>query len=359
MNFIKLCRFFGIDGDVGEIKKLNNGHINATYKLTVEENGGEQLYIVQRINKYVFKDPKMLMKNVTSVTEFIKEKYLSMSVDPDRKVLEFLKSENGESCYYDDDNYYRCYKFVDRSVTYELPDSNELLENLGYAIGNFHYMLSDFNTKQLNETIPDFHNTEKRLSDLYAAVEKDPFGRAQKAMDDVLKFRKNESEILKLSSLDLPSRVVHNDPKCNNVLFDEQSNEILALIDLDTVMPGLAAHDFGDAVRSACNSCKEDEKDYSLVSLDLDKFKAFTKGYIKKAGSFLSEKEKNSLALGVYTLACELSARFLTDYILGDVYFAKDYGMHNLVRARSQLAFAEDVYKKLPEMNRIVSEICM
>lgn len=359
MNMIKICRYFGINGDVLEIKKLNTGHINGTYKVSVEENGKVDLYIVQRINKYVFNDPKALMNNVISVTEFIKGKYRAASLDYNRKVLEFLTSESGEGCYEDEEeNFYRAYRFVDNSKTYDLPDSNKLLENIGYALGNFHYLLSDLNAEILNETIPNFHNTRKRLDDLFEAEKQDPFGRAVKVREDLEAFKEVYSLAVSLGDMGLPLRTVHNDPKCNNVLFDSDTDETLAMIDLDTVMPGLAAHDFGDAVRSACNSCNEDEKDYSRVALDLVKFKCFTKGYLSKAGEFLTKEEKESLALGVFTLAVELSSRFLADYILGDKYFAKDYGMHNLVRARSQFALAKDILNKLPEMNEIIKEIC-
>ncbi len=359
MNMIKICRYFRINGDVLNIKKLDTGHINGTYKVTVEEYGKEQLYIVQRINRYVFKDPVSLMNNVISVTEFIKNKYLAESLDPKRKVLEFMRSENGEGCYEDEEgNCYRAYRFVDNSKTYNLPDTNELLENIGFAIGNFHYMLSDLDATGLTETIPDFHNTKKRLNDLFEAEKADPYGRAQKVKEDLDEFRKVYDLAVSLNEMGLPLRTVHNDPKCNNVLFDNETNETLAVIDLDTVMPGLAAHDFGDAVRSACNSCNEDEKDYSKVMLDLGKFECFARGYLNKAGSFLTKEEKESLALGVFTLAVELSSRFLADYILGDKYFAKDYGTHNLVRARSQFALAKDIYQKLPEMNKIISSLC-
>ena len=357
MNASKLCSYFGVKGDIVSLKQIGNGHINGTYRLIVDDNGRETVYVVQRINHYVFSDPVRLMENVSRVTEHIRNRYISAGVSPERLVLEFMSSSDGSCCFIDNGEYFRCYRFIDGSVTYELPDTPKLLEGIGGAFGNFHRLLSDFDSSTLYETIPDFHNTAKRLDALFEALEKDPYGRAAEIKSECAAYREEAELATSICRASLPIRVTHNDAKCNNVLFDEKSGEALAVIDLDTVMPGPVAHDFGDAVRSACNNREEDDPDYAAVALDVDKFKAFAKGYIAKAGDFLLKEERESLAVGVFVLAAELSARFMTDYINGDRYFAKNYGNHNMVRALSQLALAKDVKRKLPELEKIIKSI--
>ena len=355
MNITKISMFFNIKGTILEARQIKTGHINRTYIVKTKDGNKNCAYIVQRINKYVFKDPVMLMENVQKITDYMKNKYIAMGINPERLVLNFMKSINGESCLIDDDGeYWRCYEFVDNSITYNLPETDYLMENIGVGFGNFHYMLSGFDASLLTETIKGFHYTKKRIEDLFEAIEKDEFNRAKNVKEAISYYKEKSALASSLCDTSLPLRVTHNDAKCNNVLFDVKTNKPLAVIDLDTVMPGLMAFDFGDAVRSACNTCNEDEPNYDKVILDIDKFKCFTKGFMSKVSQITSSEEKESLAIGVFAIAVELSARFMTDYLTGDKYFDKDYENHNMVRALSQLALAKDVEKKLLSLEKII-----
>jgi hypothetical protein len=221
-------------------------------------------------------------------------------------------------------------------------------------------MLRDFNAETLFDTIPNFHNTRKRLTDLFHSVIADECERVKQVKEELeyIVDNRNKAEILcnMLDAGEIPLRVTHNDTKCNNVLFDEVTFENLAVIDLDTVMPGLVAFDFGDSIRFIANTCKEDETDLSKVKLDLNKYRAFTKGFIETVGETLCQKEKETMVLGAVTMTVECGMRFLTDYIDGDKYFKTDYKEHNLDRARCQLALAKDMIMNLAKMQEIVDE---
>ena len=219
-------------------------------------------------------------------------------------------------------------------------------------------LLSDFPAAELYETIPNFHNTPKRLEALFADAEKDPLGRAAEAREELAYIASIREEAEKLTRMHeqgrLPIRVIHNDTKINNVLFDENTHEALAIVDLDTVMPGLVGHDFGDGIRFATNFVAEDCPDWQRAGCDLEKFRQFTEGFLSQVSGMLTIEERRSLALSVFAITVELASRFLDDYLMGDLYFNIHYPDHNLVRTRCQLAMAKDVHRKLPQMQAIV-----
>ena len=222
-------------------------------------------------------------------------------------------------------------------------------------------MLADFDAALLFETIPKFHDTRSRIAVLMRHVSEDPCGRVSEVEDEIARISALRSTAVRLNELvdsqELPLRVTHNDTKINNVLFDQDTGEAKTVIDLDTVMPGLVAHDFGDAIRFAANRSAEDEADLSKVGLDMEKYRAFAEGFVPQVASSLTETEIRTMAMGAFTMALELAVRFLDDYLTGDQYFKTLYPGHNLVRTRCQLTLAEDMYGKLDEMNQIISEI--
>lgn len=329
-----------------------NGHINDTYI------SGD--YIIQRINTSVFKEPEKLMSNIIKITGHMRARLEKEGRDAERGTLCVVFTKDNKSFFKaSDSKYYRVCRLIKNSVSYDTV-TPELLYKAAYGFGDFQRLLSDFDGKKLYETIPDFHNTPKRYENLAAAYSADICSRG--ARDDV----KREMEYINSLSNELgvvadalekgsiPCRVTHNDTKINNVLFDRESNEFLAVIDLDTVMPGSLLYDFGDAFRSSCNLAAEDEKDLSLVGLNLENAEAFIKGFMRSAGAFITENEKALLPFSVKLIAVELGMRFLTDYLEGDTYFKISRKDHNLERARCQLEFARKVDENIAILSKMV-----
>ena len=247
-----------------------------------------------------------------------------------------------------------------KSVTYNSVKDSAIVRNAGKAFGEFQMDLSDFDITRLYETIPDFHNTRKRYETFIASVEADKAGRAGEVREDIDYLLSVQDLACKLTDLNregkLPLRVTHNDTKINNVLFHPEYNSAMIVIDLDTVMPGLIGHDFGDAIRFAANFVEEDCKEPEKAGVDLEVFRAFAEGFLSQTARTLTETEVDTLALSCFVLTAELATRFLADYLDGDLYFNTKYPGHNLVRARCQIALAKDMLRKMPEMEKIVRE---
>ncbi len=352
-----LCRIFGIKGNIKEVRKLTNGHINLTYGIIAEEEGGEYDYVLQRINSYVFKNPTEVMENIAKVTSHIARKVGSDQYN----TVYFLTANDGKNYYIDgENNFWRCSKFVKNTITFNSTDNLSVIEESGKAFGEFQLYLSDFNAKELNIVIPHFHNTVMRYEAFKKAIEEDSANRLKvikKEVDGYLALEDMATKMYRMQKKgDLPLKVTHNDTKCNNVLFDKDTFEYKAVIDLDTVMPGLIGFDFGDAVRFNANTSEEDERDLQKVGLDMNKYEAFGRGFVRKVGSSLTESEKQTLYLGAITMTVECGMRFLTDYLSGDKYFGISYKEHNLVRSRCQLKLAEDMIVKADEMKIILEK---
>ena len=353
----QVCRAFRIEGRFVGSQVITRGNINTTIRVDFENNGTKKSYLLQRVNTYVFTDPLKIMSNINLVTTHIRNK----NANPSQINLHFHHCANGDNFYFDEDGeFWRMINYID-SLSFDLCDDPAILRGAGYAFGEFQTSLEDFDASQLYETIPNFHNTPKRLEKFFSDVEKDECGRVREVTAEIEFTRKHAdlaSTLMKQKNEGiLPLRVTHNDTKSNNVLFDRTSGKPLTVIDLDTVMPGLVAFDFGDAIRSAGNAANEDEADLSKVYLDIDKFTAFTEGFVQATASHLTDSELDSLALGAFTLTFEQAVRFLDDYLTGDKYFRTAYEGHNLVRAKCQYKLAEDILNKLPEMQRIVRNI--
>ena len=357
-QFLELAKIFCIEGEIKRYSVISNGNINQTYDVVIERDGEEKRYVFQRLNIYVFKNPKRIMQNIEKITSHIAKKLEMMGRSRDC-VMHFAHRADGKNYYTMDQGFWRVSEYVPNTVTFNSCDDLSKLRSAGKAFGEFQTMLADFDASELFETIPNFHNTRSRIAVLMRHANEDPCGRVEDVSEELQRIRAYTPLAIRLNELldsqEIPLRVTHNDTKINNVLFDEESGEAKTVIDLDTVMPGLVAHDFGDAVRFAANTAAEDEKDVSLVSLDVDKFRAFAEGFIPEISSALTPVELQTLALGAFTMTVELAVRFLDDYITGDQYFKTNYQGHNLVRTRSQLALADDIYSKLDELNSIVA----
>ncbi len=345
---------YDIAGDLVEIESLVNGHINDTYHIRFDRNGRDVQYILQRINRYVFKDPARVMSNIKAISDHIAAKQTAQ----DCAVIHFLENRLGQNYTEMDGEFWRICPFIEHSVAYETVENSAVLESAGYAFGRFQELLSDLPMEQLYETIPGFHDTPARLEALMAAATADPVGRMAAVEPELRFFQDNRALAGTLADwLDqgkLPLRVTHNDTKYNNILMDERTGRPLCVIDLDTVMPGLSMYDFGDAIRFAANQAAEDETDLTRVGLNMDYFTAFTQGFMTAAGDSLTKKEIEGMALGAVVITIELASRFLADYLLGDRYFRIHRPGQNLDRARSQIRLAQDMLGKLDRMNAVV-----
>ena len=343
---------FRLNGQPMYCIEFGHGHINSTFKITTD-TGSE--YILQRINKYVFKDPVKVMANASSVTNFLRKK-----IDDPRAALHYIPTLQG--LYYHRDNegeFWRMYDFVG-GFCLDTPESDEDFYQSALAFGRFQNLLSDFPADTLYETIPNFHNTPDRFRQLHDSIKTDIVGRRNSAKDliDLALSMEEKGGTLQrmLETGELPLRVTHNDTKLNNVLLDRKSRKSLCVLDLDTVMPGLSAHDFGDSIRFGAATAAEDEPDASKMQLDLHLFEVYTRGFLTAAPS-LTDTEVQVLPWGALTMTMEVGIRFLKDYLDGDLYFKIAYDNHNYVRARAQLALASDMLAKWEEMNAIVTSV--
>lgn len=361
LNVIEnVCAHFPIAGRIQSIEILKSGNINQTYCINVlKDNGEQRQYILQSINQNVFPFPEKIISNVNGITEHLKKK-LYKEPDFKRLVMRMYQTHYGESLYLDGEGrYWRLLSYIFNSQCINTPNAYSM-EMTGIAFGRFQAMLSDYPIETLYETIKDFHNTEKRIDALRNACLEDKFGRLKeiKSQCDFLLsldyyasyFRKKHEEGI------MPLRVTHNDTKCNNVMFDKSTCAPLAVIDLDTVMPGYAAHDFGDAIRFGANNAAEDEEDLSKVFMNLNMFEAFTKGFLSQVGNTLTDSELESFPIGVIVMTMEVAARFFTDYLKGDVYFTVKKAKHNYYRGMAQTALVMDQLNKLESMNEIMGK---
>ena len=344
-------RHFRITGSPVNCAEFGSGHINLTYKVNCDDGSA---YILQRINQYVFTDPKAVMENVGAVTE-----YLRTRVSDPSEILHFVSSDTGTYYYVDEaGEYWRCYEFAD-GLCLDLPESDKDFYESAIAFGRFQEMLRDFPAETLHETIPLFHNTANRYRLFRKALQEDRVGRAasvQPEIDFLLQRQEEGATICRLLDAgEIPLRVTHNDTKLNNVLLDCKTRKALCVLDLDTVMPGSSLYDYGDSIRFGAATAPEDEKDLSKMGINLHLFRVYTAGYLAACKS-LTPKERELLPLGAKTLTLELAVRFLTDYLDGDRYFKTAYPEHNLVRARAQMKLVADMEEKWEDMQKIVAE---
>lgn len=351
-----VCNAFSVPGEITEIYSIPNGHLHYTYRVTLRQENGEKLIVLlQEINTYAFRKPIEVMENIDHITQHIQKK------NPQRISLKFGYAKDGNPYYIADGEhgggFWRLYNYID-STTFNSCSDLSVIRRTGVAFGNFQNMLSDFEVGSLYYTIPDFHNTQARYCQMETAIREDPVDRVKTAGPEIQELIDDKERICRLTDLynegKLPIRVTHNDTKINNVLFDKETMEPLVVIDLDTVMPGLAGHDFGDAVRFVANTTVEDDRNAENAKLDMDVFKAFADGFLSETAGQLTEMEIKTLALSCYDITMELASRFLTDYLEGDKYFHTDYPEHNLVRTRCQMALARDMAEKLDSMQEII-----
>ena len=352
---------FSTKGKFTSATPYGSGHINDTRLVTYDDNGKEYMYILQRINHNVFKNPEELMSNFVAVTAYLRDIIEKNGGDPDRETLNVIKTKNGENVLKTEDGeFWRLLTFISDSISYDKVERPEQFYSSAVSFGNFQYLLRDFPADTLYETIPNFHNTPDRLKKFEEAVLADVCKRAETVKEEI-QFVRDRAEFAKTlenahAQGSLPLRVTHNDTKLNNILFDEKSGKALAVIDLDTIMPGYSVNDFGDSIRFGATTALEDEADLSKVNFDISLYELYVKGFIEGAKGGLTEGELEMLPIGAMMMTFECGTRFLTDYLSGDTYFKTSRPGHNLDRARNQFKLVRDMEAKLDEMRAIVKK---
>lgn len=361
----KIINNFAFEGILEEVVENNQGNINKTYILTYINDNKQVKYLLQKINSNVFNEPYLVMRNIELVTNHISKK-LKDADDYNHKTLTIVKTNDGLNMYTyinedGEKEYYRAFHFIDNCISYDnFKDSDDALKlayETGKSFGYFQRLLNDFSPSLLTETITDFHNTKKRFNDLLESIENKITLRAYDfsyEIVDLISKIKECSVITDNLGKSIPLRVTHNDTKLNNVLIDKSTNQCMAIIDLDTVMPGSVLYDIGDGIRSACSNSFEDETDKDKIFLNLDLTKAYLKGFLEETYSFLTRDEVNYIGLSIKILTYELAIRFLTDYLNGDTYFKIKYSLHNRDRFLNQYILLKDIEGKLDEINDFV-----
>jgi hypothetical protein len=351
------ARAFAISGEFAGAAPYGSGHINDSYCAIFEHGSASSRYLLQRINHHIFKNPVALMENIERVTAHLATQ-VADDPDHDRRALRLIPTRAGGVLHVDGDgNHWRAYQFIGNATTYNSVQSPEQAFQAARAFGEFQRMLADLPSPRLHDTIPDFHHTPKRFAALEQAIAADVAGRAAAATAEIEFALPRKPLVSRLVEAGLPERVTHNDTKINNVLLDDATGEGTCVIDLDTVMPGLAAYDFGDMVRTATSPSAEDERDLSRVNMEFPLFEALARGYLSSAGGFLTPAEKESLAFAGKLITFEIGIRFLTDYLSGDTYFKVHREGHNLDRCRAQFKLLQSIEFQEDRMSELIRSI--
>jgi Ser/Thr protein kinase RdoA (MazF antagonist) len=351
---------FQFEGDFLGASPYGTGHIHDTYAASFRKADGQlHRYLLQRINVAVFQHPEKLAENIQRVTAHLRAKIRGLGGDPWRETLNLIRTKNQGTLHKaPDGSYWRAFIFIEGAQTYAVPEHPDHVYHAARAYGGFQKLLADFPVEELHETIPGFHDTRQRFEAFVQAVDRDAANRAHAVQDEIQFVEQRHADTCVLLDLqrsgELPERVTHNDTKFDNVMIDNDTGHGVCVIDLDTVMPGLALYDFGDAVRSAANPVAEDEPDLSKVCFDFTVFDRLAKGYLDSARAFLTVREMDHLAFSAKLITLECGMRFLTDYLNGDLYFKVRRKNHNLDRCRTQLKLVHDMEAGFEQMMRVV-----
>ncbi len=356
INIIEIAENFDFESKIVEVSPFGNGHINNTF---IVETESKKRYVLQRINDFVFKNPLKVMENIFAITEYIEQKIKEIGDTENLKcALKFIKTKQNKMCASDSEGkIWRAYEFIDGN-SFDVISSCEIFRNSGRSFGDFFKYLSDYPADTLNETIVDFHNTPVRLEQLNEAVRKDVKGLVINVERELEFIQKRQADAFFFVDLkkkgEIPVRVTHNDTKLNNVLIDKQTNRGICVIDLDTVMPGFIAFDFGDTIRYGANNCDEDEPDTEKCKFDVELFTAYVEGFLECAGKSLTQKEIDTLVMGAKVILLEQAIRFLADYLNGDIYYKVTRENQNLDRTRTQLKLISDMEQIFEQLEQIV-----
>ena len=356
-DFKSIISNFSLYGDLISVEPYGNGHINDTFAVVCDQCGTRVRYILQRINTNVFRDPVNLMDNISRVTS-----HLATKADNCRQTLTLVPAKDGKSYIVDaDGNYFRTYLFIENATSYDILENSRQAYEAASAFGKFQADLADIPGGRLVETIKDFHNTPARVAQLENAIKLDKMNRVKDVAAEIDFVLSRKSMTEKLIALQnegaIPERITHNDTKLNNVMIDDATGKGICVIDLDTVMPGLAHYDFGDMVRTGTSPAPEDEVDLSKIYMRFENFEALLRGYCSTAGKVLNDCELEHLPFAGALITLEIGTRFLTDYLEGDVYFKTHRAGHNLDRCRSQFQLVRSIESQHNEMMNLLNTV--
>ena len=367
-ELINIAKNFKIDGEPIKIEKCDSGHINKTYAITYKTKEGDKKYILQYVNTNVFPNLPELMNNIKNITNYMVNKAKENGESTDRLTITMIDTiDNNPYAIYNEN--WRMEEFIDNTKTYLTTEDLNILTEAGKAAGKFQKHLNGFPAEELYEIIPKFHYTPNRVNQLNQALtSKENLEKRKERFEiakDVIDFVTDEKRLSKTSIItnmldnkEIPVRVTHNDTKLGNILFDKDTDKAVCLIDLDTVMPGALAYDFGEGLRTGITTAKEDEHDLSKVKIDINRFESYTKGFLSEVKDTITKEELEMLPLGVWMMTYENSIRFLADYLNGDVYFSvnKDIENHNLIRAKAQLELLRQMEEKEEDMKGVIKK---
>lgn len=351
---------YDFEGELMAANTYGSGHINDTYLLEYRVHGEEKVKVIlQRMNTDIFKAPEQVMENIVGVTGFLRKKIREEGGDENRETLNLICARDGR--YYVVDSkgdYWRAYQYIKGVQSYDQVKEPEDFYECAVSFGHFQKMLADYPAETLHETIKGFHDTKARLQTFKEAVKKDVCGRAELVQEEIRFVLEREDVAAVFGDLldqgRLPLRVTHNDTKLNNIMIDDVTRKGICVIDLDTVMPGLAMNDFGDSIRFGASTALEDEQNLELVSCSMDLFERYTRGFLEECGEKLTSLEIEMLPMGAKVMTFECGMRFLTDYLEGDHYFKIHRDNHNLDRCRTQFKLVADMEQKWEQMHEIV-----
>lgn len=368
-KLINIAKNFKIDGEPTNIEICSSGHINKTYAITYKTNENEdKKYILQYVNTNVFPNLPELMMNIKKVTQYMNQKAMQRGEKTNRLTIKLIDTadENPYAIY---NKNWRMEEFIDNTITYLTTEDLNILYEAGKAAGKFQKYLDGFPAEELYEIIPKFHYTLNRVNQLKEALSnkenkerrKERFELAKEVIEfvtDDSRLAKTDIITKKLEAKEIPCRVTHNDTKLSNILFDKDTNKAVALIDLDTVMPGALCYDFGEGLRTGITTAKEDEQDLSKIYADINRFESYAKGFLQEVKEIITKKELETLPLGLWMMTYENSIRFLADYLNGDVYFGVDENIenHNLIRTKAQLELLRQIEEKEDEMKGVIEK---
>jgi len=357
-NLYTIVSKFKTEGTVDTIQPLGEGFINDTFLVKTKAQDDPD-YLFQRKNNNIFKDVPGMMRNIQKVSAHLKSKIEIAGGDPSREAMTIIEVENGNPYFQDEKgDFWTLCLFIKDNITYESADSPELAYAGGKGIGKFQAMLADMK-EPLVDILPGFHNIRFRFEQWDEILESDPVNRKEGLAKEISWIEERRAEMLEFWELvedgRIPSRVTHNDTKINNILFDKDGND-LCVIDLDTVLNSTVLNDYGDAMRSYTNTGLEDDENLENVSMDMEIFKAYTKGYLEETVSFLTKTELEYLAFSARYITFEQVLRFLMDYINGDQYYKIKSPQHNLIRTHAQYKLLRSMEDQFKQMKQVVIE---
>lgn len=357
-----IAEHFSIQGKIISVVHINKGYINRTYKIeTLSSDNHIHKYILQRINTNVFPDVDALMSNFQIASTHLSGKLVMPGHHECGAVQTLRNTKEGKLYFEDSTGVWRMMTYIDNVYSLDIPENTEVFYYTGVSFGNFIKAMSSIDANKIKEVIPNFHNTMSRYIDLETAISSDPQKRVEDVVEEIAFIRARTEMFGKISEAleggQIPTRICHNDCNLNNILFDNKTNLPVAIIDLDTIMPSSPLYDFGDSMRIGTNTAKDDEKDLSKVSCNLQLYEAYARGYLEACGDILTRAELELLPYAALIITAEDGIRFLMDHINGDTYYHINYPGQNLDRAHTQLKLLEDMEMKLPEIRKILQKI--